>query len=94
MGILNHTTEIAREGTLEYVVAGSLREQESGVVDIADVQDPIGLSRRSLQEQVDDTVGDGLAVHKGIHLAFTFKRLGEGELVPVRNTSRFGDGDR
>ena len=69
-----------------------MREQESGVVDVGDVEDPIRLRRRRSDVDVDDTVGDGFTVDQGVHAAFTFKSLGEGEFNPLRGECGFREG--
>ena len=43
---------------LEHVVRSALAEQQSGVVDVGDVQHPIALGAGGLDQQIHNTVGD------------------------------------
>ena len=76
-------SQSAQQVFLEDIVRAALGEEKSGVVDIGNVQNPIALSGRSRELEIDDAVGDGLTVDERVHLSFTLKGLGKRELSPV-----------
>jgi hypothetical protein len=73
----NHPSSIS---TLEYIIARALGEEESGVVDIRDVEFEVLFSSDSRGEsdiKIDDTVGDGFTVDESVVGVFVNHSLGE-----------------
>jgi len=68
---------------LKDVVTGALGEGEDGIVVVGHVELPVGLGRGSGEQEVDDTVGDGLAGHIHGVSRDRVEGLGKGELQPV-----------
>jgi hypothetical protein len=68
----------------EDIVTSSLRKQEGRVIHIRHVEDPVVLGGRGSELEIDNAVGDGLAVDEHVHLALTLKGLREREFHPER----------
>ena len=68
---------------LKHVIRRALREQQRGVVDIRDVEHPVGGRRRCREVKIDDAVCDRLTVDKHIVSVLIHERLGKRQLNPV-----------